>query len=90
MARFLRGACTVGLTAASWCGAGARGRAWPAARRGRHRTKAERADRQRRESRGRIAPARQARPLSSRSNPLRDSAPKTTRATRRAARSARP
>jgi hypothetical protein len=45
-----RGLWPVGVTAASWCGSVPRGRGWPAARRGRHRTKAERADRQRRGS----------------------------------------
>jgi len=47
---------------------GARGHACPAARRGRHRTKAERADRQRRVSCGRIAPASQSGSLSSHSD----------------------
>ncbi len=50
MARALRGKLPGGRDGGQLVRAGARGRAWPAARRGRYRTKAERADRQRRES----------------------------------------
>jgi hypothetical protein len=49
-------------------------------------TKAERADRQRRGSRGRSAPACQFGPLSPHPIPVRGSAPGTTRAARRPAR----
>ena len=57
--------------------AGTRGRCWPTARRGRYRTKAERADRQRRESHGRIAPTAGSRPGDSHP-PVRGGAPRTT------------
>jgi len=80
----------VGVTAASWVWAGARGHACPAARRGRYRPKVERADRQRRgfprAHRARLP----ARPVSSCPIPVRGTTPKTTRATGCPARSARP
>ena len=62
--------------------ASVRGHACPAARRGRYRAKAERADRRRRDPRGRIAPACQPGSLSSHPIPVRGSAPGTTRAAR--------
>jgi hypothetical protein len=89
MARVLRGPVPGGRDGGQLVTGGARGHAWPAARRGRWRTKAERADRQRRFPRGRTAPARPERSVHS---PDRCAAAHsgTTRAARRTARSARP
>jgi hypothetical protein len=70
---FVRWPRPAGVTVTSSVRVGARGHGRPAARRGRHRTKAERADRQRRESRGRIAPADRAWSLGSHPMPTRSS-----------------